>query len=66
MRLSMNLTDEVCINAGEYSQCAGPEVLLIALALECSFYILVFAGGLRLLEHFREKQREKQRQKRRK
>lgn len=50
---------EFCFTVGSYENCQGLETLALALAIECSFYIIAFAGGLRALEWWRNRSKRK-------
>lgn len=50
---------EFCASFEGQEMCAGGEMLLAAIAIECCFYILVFVGGWELLKAwFRSKNKK--------
>ena len=52
---------EMCVGIDEYEYCSSGEVLILAILVECLFYLFVFIGGWEMLRRWRIKKAEQRR-----
>ena len=52
---------EMCVGIDEYEYCSSGEVLILAILVECLFYLFVFIGGWEMLRRWRMKKAEQRR-----
>jgi len=51
------LPTEMCVEVGEIKQCIAGELLLAAILLECTFYLIAFVFGVKIIDIIRRKLR---------
>ena len=55
---------EYCISYSETEQCMSGEILLAAILIELSFYVIFFAFGWKIIDAVRSKLKERELEKR--
>ena len=51
-------TPELCVEVGDIVECMSGDVLLAALAVECTVYFILFVTGFRFIEWLKSELRK--------